>query len=121
MGIKDNLKEQAKEEIKNKAKKYAKKIILKFVAPILLGIIVVAGGFMIIEGAIKDAADAVVKATSSLFSSDFDNTSDKPTVIVSDDMIKEIKHSIPEITYMSQIRRITTIKQQVYEILRDDI
>ena len=36
-------------------------------------------------------------------------------------MIKEIKHSIPEITYMSQIRRITTIKQQVYEILRDDI
>lgn len=36
-------------------------------------------------------------------------------------MIKEIKHSILEITYMSQIRRITTIKQQVYEILRDDI
>ena len=96
MGIKDNLKEQAKEEIKNKAKKYAKKIILKFVAPILLGIIVVAGGFMIIEGAIKDAADAVVKATSSLFSSDFDNTSDKPTVIVSDDMIKEIKKKMKE-------------------------
>ncbi len=96
MGIKDNLKEQAKEEIKNKAKQYAKKIILKYIAPVLLGVVVIAGGFMIIEGAIKDAADAVVKAASSVFSSDFDNKSDKPTIIIDDKMIEAIKKEMKE-------------------------
>ena len=96
MGIKDNLKEQAKEEIKNKAKQYAKKIILNYIAPVLLGVVVIAGGFMIIEGAIKDAADAVVKAASSVFSSDFDNKSDKPTIIIDDKMIEAIKKEMKE-------------------------
>lgn len=91
MGIKDNIKNQAKEEIKSKAKTYVKKILLTYIVPPLLGIIIIAGGFLVITGAIKDAAETVVKAATSIFSTDFDNTSDTPTIIISDEMIKAIK------------------------------
>lgn len=85
---------EAKEQTKAAAKSKIKQIIIKYILPYVLGfllfVIVVAGGFLIIEGAIKDAVGKVVQAASKVVSV-FDNTSDSPTVIISDDVLKEIK------------------------------
>mgnify|MGYP002579694398 CR=1 FL=1 len=92
MGIKQNFeaaKEEAKKEIKKLAKELAKKI-LTTVGPYLLGFILIAGCFFVIQGKLKDIADEVVKAASKV-TSVFDNSSDTPAVIINDDLIKEVK------------------------------
>lgn len=92
MGIKQNFeaaKEEAKKEIKKLAKELAKKI-LTTVGPYLLGFILIAGCFFVIQGKLKDIADEVVKAASKV-TSVFDNSSDTPAVIINDDLIKESK------------------------------
>lgn len=97
MGIKQNFeaaKEEAKKEIKKQIKKVVKQIVMK-VAPYLCGIILLAGFFFVIEGKIKDAAESVVKAASTV-TSIFDNSSDTPAVIISDELIKEIKKEMED-------------------------
>ena len=92
MGIKQNFeaaKEEAKKEIKKLAKELAKKI-LTTVGPYLLGFILIAGCFFVIQGKLNDIADEVVKASSKV-TSVFDNSSDTPAVIINDDLIKEGK------------------------------
>lgn len=83
------LKGEAKKQVKNIAKKVMKKILVT-VFPWLMGIIIIAGGFFVIQEKIKDAADNVVKAASNVTSA-FDNTSDSPVITVSDDLIQQVK------------------------------
>lgn len=88
------LKEKAKKQAKNIVKKVAKKILIT-VLPWLLGIIILAGGFFVVEEKLKDAADKVVKAASNITSA-FDNTSDSPIITVSDDLIDQIKKEMKD-------------------------
>lgn len=94
MGLKDMLADQAKELAKGKAKEIIKKIVLKYVLPFVGGIILIAGIFLIVTGAIKDAAEKVAEAATSLFGTSFDNTSDSPTITIDDEVIKSIKEAL---------------------------
>lgn len=99
MGLKDQIKGELKNKAKNKIKQIAIKYIVPYVGGTLLGIILLAGAFAIIEEMIKDVADTVVKAFSgdssqSQFAQAFDNMSDNPRVVISKDMIKEIKKNL---------------------------
>ena len=86
----EQLKDNVKNNIKSKSKRIIMKIILPYVGGALLVLILIAGSFFIIEGKIKDAAGTVVKAASKI-TSIFDNKSDTPTVVISDELIEEIK------------------------------
>lgn len=88
MGINQNF-NNAKEKAKQQIKKLGKKL-LKKLAPYFCGFILIAGFFFIIEGAIKDAVDNVVSAASKV-TSVFDNKSNNPAVVISDDLIKDIE------------------------------
>ena len=94
MGLKDMLADKAKELTKGKAKAIVKKVILKYVLPYVGGIILIAGVFLIITGAIKDAAEKIAETTSSLFSIFFDNSSDFPTITIDDKLIESIKEEL---------------------------
>lgn len=102
MGLKDQIEEKIKSEIKNKAKQLIMKYIIPYVGVPLLVLILLTGAFMIIEEKIKDAADTVVKAFSKdssqeqLFAQPFNNKSDNPRVVISKDMIEEIKKNLRE-------------------------
>lgn len=95
MGVKDQLKDQLKDNIKNKSKKIIIKFILPYIGGAILVLILIAGSFYVIESKIKDAAGAVVKAASRV-TSIFDNKSDTPTVVISDELIEEIKKKMED-------------------------
>ncbi len=83
-------------EAKDKIKKF---IIRKIAIPAMasvMGIVLIAGVFMVITEAIKDAAGKVAEAASSVFGGEFDNTQDLPTITISDDLIEEIKKQLTE-------------------------
>lgn len=99
MGLKDQIKGELKNKAKNKLKQIAIKYIVPYVVIPLLIIILLAGAFAIIEEKIKDVADTVVKAFSgdssqSQFEQAFDNRLDNPRVVISKEMIEEIKKNL---------------------------
>ena len=95
MGVKDQLKVQLKDNIKNKSNKIIIKFILPYIGGAILVLILIAASFYVIESKIKDAAGAVVKAASRV-TSIFDNKSDTPTVVISDELIEEIKKEMED-------------------------
>lgn len=109
MGLKDQVKDKVKSEVNNKIKQLVIKYIIPYVVGPLLILLLLAGAFAVIEEMIKDVADTVVKAFSgeeeeakklgitgseNPFKKPFDNNSDSPRVVISDEMIEEIKKNL---------------------------
>ncbi len=99
MGLKDLIKGELKNKAKNKFKQLAMKYIVPSVGGTLLGIILLAAAFGIIQEMITGVADTVVKAFSgdssqAQFAQPFDNKSNNPRIVISKDMIKEIKKNL---------------------------